>query len=144
MSLLDSILGNVLGGGGGGGAAGSPLRPILAEILGGLASTGQQGASRPGLGGLLERFTQAGQGGAFNSWVGTGPNQQIDPNSLQNVFGQGQVNQWAQQSGMAPHDLLGQLSQFLPHAVDHMTPDGQVPQPVGTTGGSAFDGPGMP
>ncbi len=143
MSILDSILGSVLGGGSAASGA-SPLRPILAEILGGLGSAGQPGASQPGLGGLLEKFTQAGQGGAFNSWVGTGQNQQVDPSTLQNVFGQNQVNQWAQQTGMAPHDLLGQLSQFLPHAVDHMTPNGEIPQSAGAGGASAFDGPGMP
>ncbi len=145
MSILDSILGSVLGGGSGASGGASALRPILAEILGGLGSTGQAGASQPGLGGLLQKFTQAGQGGAFNSWVGSGPNQQVDPSTLQNVFGQNQVSQWAQQTGMAPNDLLGQLSQFLPHAVDHMTPNGEIPSSAGSPGGtSAFDGPGMP
>jgi uncharacterized protein YidB (DUF937 family) len=29
--------------------------------------------------------------------------------------------------GVDQSQLLGQLSQVLPHAVDHLTPDGQVP-----------------
>jgi uncharacterized protein YidB (DUF937 family) len=79
--------------------------------------------------------------------VGNGPNQPIEPSALQHVFGQDQVNQWSQQTGMAPHDLLGQLAQFLPSAIDAMTPNGRV-QEHGPTGPSSaadnpFDGPGV-
>ncbi len=140
MGFLDSIIGSAMGGGN---IENSPLRPILADILGGLVSAG--GTSQPGLGGLLERFTQAGHGTIANSWVGNGPNQPIDPNALHQVFGQDQVNQWSQQTGLPPHDLLNQLSQFLPHAVNQMTPDGQIPQPADANPGTnAFAGPGMP
>lgn len=141
MGILDSVIGSVLGGSGGG----SALSPILAEILsGGQGGAGGQATSQPGLMGLIERFTQAGHGNAVNSWVSNGPNQPIQPSALQNVFGQGQINQWSQQTGMAPNDLLGQLAQFLPHAVNTMTPNGQVPTSAEHLGGSAFDGPGMP
>ena len=140
MGLLDSVIGSVLGGSGGG----SALSPILAEILGGQNASGQQ-AVQPGLMGLVERFTQAGHGNTVNSWVGNGPNQPIEPSALQSVFGQNQVNQWSQQTGMAPNDLLGQLAQFLPHAVNTMTPNGQVPTSAEHLGDrNPFDGPGMP
>ncbi len=88
--------------------------------------------------GLIQQFAQSGHGDAVNSWVGNGPNQPIQPSALQQVFGQHQVNQWSQQTGMAPNDLLSQLSQFLPHAVDKMTPNGQVP-----SSGSPFDEAGV-
>ena len=143
MGILDSVLGSVMGGGGGN----SALSPILADILGGGGAGGGQGASQPGIMGLVERFAQAGHGNTVNSWVGNGPNQPIEPNALQNVFGQNQINQWSQQTGMAPNDLLGQLAQFLPHAVNQMTPNGQVPTSAenlqGGNSGSPFDGPGM-
>ena len=139
MGLLDSVLGSVMGGG-----SNSALSPILAQILGGQTSTGTQ-TTQPGLMGLIERFTQAGHGSTVNSWVGNGPNQPIDPGALGNVFGQNQVNQWSQQTGMAPHDLLGQLAQFLPKAVDTMTPNGQVPTSAEhLAGNNPFDGPGLP
>ena len=32
-----------------------------------------------GLGGLLDRFRQSGQGKAANSWIGTGPNEPVSP-----------------------------------------------------------------
>lgn len=144
MSILDSIIGAALGGGN---LANSPLQPILNQILNSLASSGgqspNQGSSDGGmggglgggvggglggaLGGLLERFTQAGHGAAANSWVSNGPNQSIDPNALHQVFGQDQVNQWSQQTGIPTHDLLSQLSQYLPNAVNQMTPNGRLP-----------------
>lgn len=162
MSILDSILGSVMGssnaasspmggilgsllGGGGGGGAGGMLGSLMGGgqqqggMLGSLLGGGQQqqGGMGGGLGGLLSKFQQAGMGGVANSWVGTGPNQQVSPDQLQQVFGQDQVNQWAQQSNMQPHDLLSQLSQYLPHAVDRMTPNGQLPE------GDAFAGAGV-
>lgn len=144
MSLLDSVLGSVMGGNN---AAQSPMGSILGSLLGGggggmlgslLGGGQQQQPQAPGgLGGLLQRFQHAGMGDVANSWVGSGPNQPVSPNQLQQVFGQDQVNQWAQQSNMQPHDLLSQLSQFLPHAVDRMTPNGQLPD------GDAFAGAGV-
>ena len=130
MSILDTVLGGLMGGG----AQQSPVGGILGSLLGG---GGQQAGGMGGLGGLLQKFQQAGMGNVANSWVGTGPNQQVSPDQLQQVFGQQQVNQWAQQSNMQPHDLLSQLSQFLPHAVDRMTPGGQMPE------GDAFGGAGV-
>ena len=129
MSMLDTILGGVMGGG-----ASSPLRAILASVLGG--NTGPGAPTQPGLGGLLEQFTRAGHGDTFNSWVGSGQNRSIDPSALGQVFGQDQVNGWSQQTGLPPHDLLSQLSQFLPHAIDQMTPNGTLPTGKGD---SPFD-----
>jgi uncharacterized protein YidB (DUF937 family) len=37
------------------------------------------------------------------------------------------VQTMSRQSGMAPHDFLSQLSQHLPRVVDHITPNGQMP-----------------
>ena len=129
MGILDSVLGGLLGGQ----QAPSPVQSILGSILG-----GGQGGSTGGLSGLMQQFQGAGLGNIAQSWISNGPNQQVQPSQLQQVFGQNQVNQWSQQSGMAPDTLLGHLAQFLPHAVDHMTPGGQMPQ-----GGSDFDGAGV-
>ena len=134
QSPVGGILGSLLGGGGGGGGG------MLGSLLGGGQQQPQQ--AQGGLGGLLQRFQHAGMGDVANSWVGTGPNQPVSPNQLQQVFGQEQVNQWAQQTNMQPHDLLSQLSQFLPHAVDRMTPNGQVPDGDPFAGGGVNLGSG--
>ncbi len=134
MGILDSILGGLLGGN----SNASPLQSILGSILGG--SAGSAGGSGGGLGGLLQQFQQAGHGATANSWVSNGPNQPISPSALGDVFGHQQVNQWAQQSGMSSGDLLSQLSNLIPHAVNQMTPNGQVPP---STDGNPFDEGGV-
>ncbi len=130
MSLLDSVLGGLLGGNSNAG----PLQSVLGSMLG-----GGGGGQQSGLSGLISQFSQAGMGNIANSWVGNGANQPVSPQQLQQVFGQDRINQWSQQTGMQPQGLLSQLSQFLPHAVDRMTPDGRLP----SGGGSPFDEAGV-
>lgn len=154
MGILDSVLGGLLGGNSNAG----PLQSILGSVLGGGQAQqggglggglggalggmlGGGGGAGGGLGGLLGQFQQAGLGHVAQSWVGNGANQQVSPDQLHQVFGDEQVSQWSQQSGLPKHDLLSQLSQYLPHAVDQMTPQGQVSTEA--EGGSAFDGAGV-
>ena len=133
MGLLDSVVGNLLGGNAGG--ASSPLGGVLSGLLGGGAQSGAQtsgqsggmGGMAGGLGGLLSQFQQAGLGHIAQSWIGNGANQPVSPDQLQSVFGQQQTQAMADQAGMSHGDFLSQLSQHLPRAVDGMTPNGQVP-----------------
>jgi uncharacterized protein YidB (DUF937 family) len=140
MGLLDSVIGSLMGGGSGGGSA-SPMGGVLMNLLGGGGSQGGMGMGGQGaggqamggqgmaggLGGLVSSFEQAGLGHIAQSWVGNGANLPVSPQQLQNVFGEGQVQNMASQAGMQPHDFLSQLSQHLPNAVHGMTPDGQAP-----------------
>ncbi len=147
MSLLDSVLGGLMGGQ----AQQSPVSGILSSLLGGGAAGAQQGApAAGGMGGglmnLVSRFQQAGLGNVAQSWVSNDPNHPVTPQQLHQVFGDQQVNQWAQQTNMQPHDLLSQLAQFLPHAVDGVTPQGQIPQggiQDGMQGQDPFSAPGV-
>lgn len=131
MGLLDAAMSAI--GGNTGGA--SPIMGVLASLLGGgqsgntnTAGSGQgTGGMAGGLQGLLSKFSGAGLGGLAQSWVGNGPNQSVSPEQLNGVLGQDHVQSMAQQSGMAPHDFLSQLSQHLPTAVDKMTPNGKLP-----------------
>ena len=81
-----------------------------------------------GLQGILAKFQQAGYGQQAQSWVGTGPNLPIDPRILQQVLGQGQFGQIAQQLGMSQDQASEGIAQMLPQVVDQMTPAGQVPE----------------
>ena len=91
MGLLDSVLGSVLngamqGGAGQQSASGLPagIPPELAEALAGmLGNDGSQG----GLGGLVEKFNQAGHGDVISSWIGSGENQPVSQGQLQDVLG---------------------------------------------------------
>lgn len=139
MGLLDQVLGaalnSQLGGqqqqqGGMGGLGGA--------ILGSLLSGGnqQQGASilstiinqMGGIQGIVARLTQAGLGQQANSWVGTGQNMPVSGTELESALGSDLIGNLAQQVGIDPSQASGMLAQVLPHLVNQMTPQGQIPQ----------------
>jgi uncharacterized protein YidB (DUF937 family) len=84
-----------------------------------------------GLQGLVNTLQQNGLGGAVQSWIGNGANQPVSGNELGQALQNGGLGSVVQEAaakmGVDPNDLLGKLSQVLPHAVDHLNPDGQVP-----------------
>ena len=116
--------GGALGGGGLSGSLGDVLKGPLGGVLGGAAAgTVLSG----GLSDLLKQLQDSGHGEKANSWVGTGTNQQISPGDLANALGADQIEHLSAQSGLSRDDLLSGLSQYLPQAVDHLTPDGRLP-----------------
>jgi uncharacterized protein YidB (DUF937 family) len=123
---LGGSLGGALGGGGGG--LGGGLGNVLSGGLGGLLAGGAAGSViSGGLGDLLKQLQQNGHGDTANSWVGNGPNKQIAPGDLANALGADQINGLMSQTGLSRDDLLSGLSQMLPEAVNHLTPDGRLP-----------------
>jgi uncharacterized protein YidB (DUF937 family) len=134
---LGDLLKNALGGGaaptqaGAGGAGGlgsGGLNDVLKGGLGGLLAGGAAGSVLSGgLNDLLKQLQQAGHGEAANSWVGTGPNKTIPPNDLANALGSDQINAMMSHSGLSRDELLSGLSEYLPQAVDSLTPSGRVP-----------------
>jgi uncharacterized protein YidB (DUF937 family) len=125
MGLLDSVLGAALGQGGGAGGNAALLNVLMSLLAGGGQGAGNAGG---GLGALVEQFQRGGMGDIMNSWISTGENQPISPGQLGHVLGSDAVAGMASQLGMGSNDLLGQLSQLLPQAVDRMTPQGRLPQ----------------
>jgi uncharacterized protein YidB (DUF937 family) len=115
MGLLDSILGAVSGQGGASGEA-NPLMGIVGGLL----------AQSGGLQGLASKFSQNGQGNAFQSWIGTGENQPISSNQIQNVLGSEQVNAIATKMGVDPAVASTFLAEYLPKIVDKLTPAGKI------------------
>jgi uncharacterized protein YidB (DUF937 family) len=130
--------------------AGYQNRDKIAEWLGGLQG-GQQPAGAPagldkvvgpaagtatagGLGGLLggglqeliERFQQGGRGDAADSWVRSGPNQQISDNDLEETIGPDVLAELERRTGLSRAELVSRLSRALPDAVDRYTPDGRL------------------
>ena len=116
----DAGLANVFGG----------LRGALgetgAEAGGGLLS-GAGGFLSNGLGELVERFTQSGQGEVAQSWINRGPNKKIEPEQLRAAIGTDVLAELAQRTGLAPEEVLTRLSRELPTAVDNYTPEGRLP-----------------
>lgn len=144
MGFLDDMLGNAVPGG----KVSKPLMLALLALLasGALFRSGGREAPpitpdpRPsvpadegggglleGLGGLLDRFRQAGQGKAADSWIGTGPNEPVSPGQMGNALGPNILKTLAERSGMSEEELIRQLSQVLPGVVDKLTPRGRLP-----------------
>ncbi|ABA50231.1 YidB family protein [Burkholderia pseudomallei] len=114
MGLLD-IVGGLIGGQGGNQNA---LVSAALEFI-----NNQPG----GLNGLIEKFNAGGAGGIIGSWIGTGENQPISPETLQNVLGSDTIGALAQKVGIDPQQASGILAQVLPHVVNGATPNGEVP-----------------
>ncbi|RCS30135.1 DUF937 domain-containing protein [Rhodanobacter denitrificans] len=127
MSFLDSLLG---GQGQQAGGTGS-LVGVAGQLL-------QQAGGVQGLASMLQ---QHGLGDAVQSWIGTGANQPVSGEQLGQALQSGGMGSVVQEAasklGVDPSVVLNGLSQVLPHAVDHLTPDGQAPA-AGQQGGG-FD-----
>jgi len=115
MSLLGSLLG------GGDQAGGSDLVSVAGQLI-------QQAGGVQGLAGMLH---QGGLGEAVQSWVGSGANQAVSGDQLNQALQNGGLGSVLQEAagklGMDPGQLSGALAQVLPHVVDHLTPGGQMP-----------------
>ena len=111
-----------------GGDMGGGLSDMLKGGLGGLLAGGAAGSILSGgLGDLLNQFQQKGLGDQADSWVSNGPNKQVAPGDLADALGADEIDQLSSQSGLSRDDLLQGLSQYLPDVVNHLTPDGRLP-----------------
>jgi uncharacterized protein YidB (DUF937 family) len=126
---LGGMLGSIFGGQGNHpGQAGGAQGGGLGGLLGGLLAGGAAGSVLSGgLGDLLKQFQQNGHGEVADSWVSPGPNRQIAPNDLAAALGADQIDQLTSRTGMSREQLLQDLSDELPDAVDGFTPEGRVP-----------------
>jgi uncharacterized protein YidB (DUF937 family) len=127
MSLLGG-LGSLLGGQGDANGA-SSLVNVAGQLI-------QQAG---GVQGLADKLGQHGLGDTVQSWIGNGSNQAVSGDQLGQVLQKAGldsvINNAAGKLGVDPGELMNQVAQVLPHAVDHATPDGQVP----SSGGGGFD-----
>jgi uncharacterized protein YidB (DUF937 family) len=120
MGLLDNLISGLSGGNAGGA---SPVLSAIGSLLGGAGA--QQGG---GLAALVAQFTQAGFGQHIQSWISSGQNLPISASEIEQVLGSQKVQQLAQAAGIDPSQMSGHLAQLLPQLIDHLTPNGQVPQ----------------
>jgi uncharacterized protein YidB (DUF937 family) len=109
-------------------SGGGGLSDLFKGGLGGLLAGGAAGSILSGgLGDLLNQLQQKGHGETAKSWVNPGPNKQIAPSDLADALGADQINALTAQTGLSRDELLAGLSQHLPEVVNHLTPDGRVP-----------------
>lgn len=81
-----------------------------------------------GLNGLVQQFQAGGLGHLIQSWISTGPNQPASAQQIQQALGGDRLRQIAARVGLDPNVVAQQLSTILPQVVNHLTPNGQLPQ----------------
>lgn len=80
-----------------------------------------------GLQGLVGKLQSGGLADVVSSWVGTGANQAVSGEQLQQALGGDLLGQLAQQFGGNTQAAAGGLADLLPGLIDKLTPDGQLP-----------------
>ena len=84
-----------------------------------------------GLGSIMSSLHTGGHASKLSSWVGTGANDAIAPDAVEQVLGQDEVARIAEQSGVSHDEAKASLAKLLPGVIDHLSPDGTMPEGIG-------------
>ena len=108
MSWLNGILGGVIG------AEALTLVKDYIEKHGGVE-------------GVKAEFDKTGLGAKVNSWISTGANLPINSVEIQQALGLDKLTEMARKSGLPIDKVKDLLAEYLPVAVDKVTPEGKLP-----------------
>lgn len=115
------------------------INDIAGSILDKISGSGQQNKivgtlkdllTDPGTGGLegmIQSFRTKGLGDLIDSWIGTGKNLPISVDQIKEALGSAQLQKIADSIGISKEKASAKLAEFLPKAIDKLTPDGKVP-----------------
>jgi uncharacterized protein YidB (DUF937 family) len=118
----------IFGGLGKPGSAGQGgLSGLIRQLSGSLGGASAGGILSGGLGELVDRFKQSGQGDTADSWVKTGPNKPCTADQLEQAIGPEVLDNLSKQTGLTREELVSRLCRELPEAVDKYTPQGRIP-----------------
>ena len=119
--LLGGILGGSQGGSGNsGGLGGNPMLRMLLPLVASLLMNG-------GLQKILGRLQESGKGATGQSWVSTGPNEQVDAADVKAALDDQELADIAQKLGVSEDEAAEAVAQVLPDVVDQATPAGELP-----------------
>lgn len=109
---------------------------VLSNVLGGSDGEGQQKAmsiitnliaSQGGVQGVLGKLQSGGMGDVLQSWLGSGDNQTVSAQQLDDALGSNEIAQAAQQAGVEDSgEASNLLSEYLPKVIDMLSPNGEV------------------
>lgn len=122
MGLLDNVtrgIGRFLGG--------AEQQGKLMDMATDLIADRESG----GLEGLARLFKNQGLGEAISSWIGTGQNQPVTADQVENAIGSEKIRQYAEKLGFSSEDVSRGLAAVLPRIIDMLTPEGKVPDQSG-------------
>jgi uncharacterized protein YidB (DUF937 family) len=81
-----------------------------------------------GLSQLVSKADSLGLGHIVSSWIGTGSNQAVCADQVQQMVGQDRLTQFANRAGISSGLAGAALARILPALVDRLTPHGKLPQ----------------
>jgi uncharacterized protein YidB (DUF937 family) len=108
MGIFDGILGGVIG------AGATTLLNGFIEKQGGLQN-------------IVSQFEKNGFGDTMKSWISQGQNLPITTDQIHQALGSDTVKDLATKLGLPADKLADLLAQYLPQAIDKVTPDGKLP-----------------
>ena len=127
-SSLEGLLGGLLGGSGGGalggllggaGGSSSPMTALLPVVTGMLAGGG--------LSKLMSGLQSAGLEDKAKSWIACGENKALSADEVKQVVDPAHIAEVARKAGVSHDEAAALIAKALPAVVDHLTPDGQIP-----------------
>ncbi len=80
-----------------------------------------------GFAGFLNRFRKAGLGDLADSWVTSGANAPISYEQTESAFGTKTLNEISEQVGIDYKTTVSATAYLIPHLVNDLTPNGEVP-----------------
>ena len=107
MGLFDGVVG---------GAVGAGVATILNDFI------QKQGGVR----GIRRPVREAGSWPNCQVWVSTGENQPITADQMHRAVGYEKLQELGTKLGISPDEMAAKLSQYLPNAIDKLTPRGNV------------------
>jgi len=124
MGLLDDLTSasGKLGQAAGQPAGAAPTSALVSEVLAVIQN--REG----GLSGLVQSFQQNGLGHLIQSWIGTGQNLPVSPAQIQSSLGAACTAKIAAATGLPQAQVESHLATLLPQIIDHLSPNGQLPQ----------------
>ena len=117
MGLMDTVTGLL---GRRSPKSGDPLMDALLPVL-------MNNGELDGLGGLVGKFTNAGLGPKANSWVGSGDNELLDADEVEQALGADELDRIAKKAGVSRSEAKAGLAEMIPGLVDKMSPGGTLP-----------------
>ncbi|MFE3491807.1 YidB family protein [Streptomyces sp. NPDC059175] len=125
---LGSLIGSLLGSGQSGqNGAGKILGALLAAFNGGDEATTASSNGSP-LSGLMDSLSRSGLVEQAQSWIGTGENKPVNGAQIAEALPDDTLKKVAQEAGVSTQQAADEIAQFLPKAVDRLTPNGHLPQ----------------